>query len=304
MPLLSMPAQANAVPLLAGCVEASCAYRSDSMRLVRWRCVHDGAALQGERHHDWPTITLSFAGLSEIRVAGRVEMVDPATGTALRAREPYSTRHPWGCRCRGWHIALAPAVAADVAEAASALRGEPVRAWTSDLPLMLLRVTAAQSARCRLLAQRFPGAAPADPEVEEEILALAVDLIARSGALVASQEARSLARHRELVRRTRMVLNTRLAESLTLPEIARAVYSSPARICAAFRLVTGTSIHRYRCTLRLLAAVERVGAGEDDLAALAFELGFSSHSHLTAVFHRELGVTPSALRRASAGAAV
>src|SRR5262249_53830667 len=155
-----------------GCVEASCAYHSDSIRLVRWRCVHDGAALQGERHHDWPTLTLSFAGLSEIRVGGRVEMIDPPTGTAPRAEQPYSTPHPWGCRCRGWHIALAPAVAAEIADAASALRDETVRPWTEAEPLMLLRVTAAQSARCRLLARRFACARPGDFEIEEKILAL------------------------------------------------------------------------------------------------------------------------------------
>jgi AraC family transcriptional regulator len=34
-----------------------------------------------------------------------------------------------------------------------------------------------------------------------------------------------------------------------------------------------------------------------DLAALALELGFSSHSHLSDLFRRQFGVAPSTLRQ-------
>jgi AraC-like DNA-binding protein len=42
--------------------------------------------------------------------------------------------------------------------------------------------------------------------------------------------------------------------------------------------------------------VERLGEGEENISGLAFELGFSSHSHLTRVFRRAYGVVPSQAR--------
>jgi AraC family transcriptional regulator len=38
-------------------------------------------------------------------------------------------------------------------------------------------------------------------------------------------------------------------------------------------------------------------AGERELTAVAFDLGFSSHSHFTASFRRTFGAAPSALRK-------
>jgi Helix-turn-helix domain len=49
--------------------------------------------------------------------------------------------------------------------------------------------------------------------------------------------------------------------------------------------------------LRLKAALERLAAGDEDVAAIARAVGFSSHSHLTASFRRAFGVQPSRIRR-------
>ena len=48
--------------------------------------------------------------------------------------------------------------------------------------------------------------------------------------------------------------------------------------------------------LRLALAAERVVDGERDLARLASDLGFASHSHLSARFRALFGTTPSELR--------
>jgi AraC-like DNA-binding protein len=61
------------------------------------------------------------------------------------------------------------------------------------------------------------------------------------------------------------------------------------------------SLHGYRQRLRLAAALQRLEEGERDLAALAHDLGYSSQSHLGAVFRRELGVTPAQARLELAG---
>ena len=55
-------------------------------------------------------------------------------------------------------------------------------------------------------------------------------------------------------------------------------------------------VHAYRAKLRLRASLELLEAGAVDLSALAGDLGYSSHSHFSAAFRREFGVTPSAFR--------
>ena len=65
--------------------------------------------------------------------------------------------------------------------------------------------------------------------------------------------------------------------------------------------VDGRSIHRYRLQLRLARCLDRV-AGGDRIEAVAHELGFSSHSHFTAAFHRAYDRTPAQFRRRASGA--
>lgn len=83
----------------------------------------------------------------------------------------------------------------------------------------------------------------------------------------------------------------------SLDVIARAANSSVFHLCRAFRGQMGTSIHRYRLQLRLRRALELTAEAESDLTAVALELGFSSHSHFTAVFRNAYGTTPSEFRR-------
>ncbi len=97
------------------------------------------------------------------------------------------------------------------------------------------------------------------------------------------------------------ILRARFAESLTLPQISTAIGVSCFHLARLFRSRYGESIHRYRNTLRMIAAVKRLEQGERDLAALALDLGFSDHSHFAAAFRRHFGVPPSNLRRRTAG---
>ena len=108
-----------------------------------------------------------------------------------------------------------------------------------------------------------------------------------------------------MVEDAKAVLSARYAEHLTLDELGRAVNVSPFHLARAFRRHTGYTLHEYRTHLRLRAVVERLDLGSDDLAVIAREVGFSSHSHLTATFRRTFGVPPSALRtrRVTTGAA-
>jgi AraC family transcriptional regulator len=82
-----------------------------------------------------------------------------------------------------------------------------------------------------------------------------------------------------------------------LEKIATALHCSPYHLARQFRNATGTTIAAHLMDLRLTLALERLEQGEDDLARLAADLGFASHSHFTARFRRRLGCVPSHLRK-------
>jgi AraC-like DNA-binding protein len=100
-----------------------------------------------------------------------------------------------------------------------------------------------------------------------------------------------------VVEDAKALLSARFTEHLTLEELGRAVNVSPFHLARSFRRHTGYTLHEYRINLRLRAALERLAAGDEDLAVIARAVGFSSHSHLTASFHRAFGVPPSCVRK-------
>ncbi len=67
-------------------------------------------------------------------------------------------------------------------------------------------------------------------------------------------------------------------------------------LCRTFKRVTGQTIQEFSRRLRLDLALERLAEADIDLSALAFELGFSSHSHFTAAFRAVFGLSPSTYR--------
>lgn len=102
-------------------------------------------------------------------------------------------------------------------------------------------------------------------------------------------------RHARLVADTKEVLACRLGDDLSLDDLAGAVGSSPYHLCRLFRAHTGRTVHQHRTQLRLRASLDTLV--DRDLAAIANDLGFSSHSHFTATFRRSFGTTPSQVRK-------
>jgi AraC-like DNA-binding protein len=133
---------------------------------------------------------------------------------------------------------------------------------------------------------------------EEEVLLLLDHLVARAWAVrgVAAAAPSDTARHHaELAAAARALLGLRFAEPLSLAEVAAALGTSAFHLARVFRAATGESLHAFRHQLRVRAAAERVLDGED-LTAVALDVGFSSHSHLSTAFRAAFGVPPSRLR--------
>ncbi len=120
---------------------------------------------------------------------------------------------------------------------------------------------------------------------------------ARHGLPRAARKEDTLRDHRERVEAGKRLLADHLGDPLSLDQLARALHTSPFHFARVFQHQTGTPLHRYLTRLRLRASLERLFEGHGDLAGLALELGFSSHSHFTGAFRREFGLTPSQARQ-------
>jgi AraC-like DNA-binding protein len=104
---------------------------------------------------------------------------------------------------------------------------------------------------------------------------------------------------RERVEDTRRLLGDALTEPVAVTDIAGRLKVSPFHLARQFRMLTGTSMHRYRRELRARAAVHALlDDPQRDLSTIAAEHGFASHSHLTSTCRQIFGKTPSELRSA------
>lgn len=94
------------------------------------------------------------------------------------------------------------------------------------------------------------------------------------------------------------LIQQQLGGKLSLSRLAQEVGLSPQHFARLFKATYGTTPHQYVQTLRIEAAVEALrGDPTVPSAHVALTCGFASHSHMTELMRRRLGVRPSALRR-------
>ena len=109
-------------------------------------------------------------------------------------------------------------------------------------------------------------------------------------------------RHAAIAAAAKRRLAAQLDAPNRIPEIAAELGVSQFHLAHVFQKQTGLSIHRYLQRLRMATALVRLHDGEESLSRLALDLGFSSHSHFTAVFRQHFGKSPSAVRAATLAA--
>jgi AraC-like DNA-binding protein len=113
----------------------------------------------------------------------------------------------------------------------------------------------------------------------------------------AARESRNLpASSRRLAQAAQAVVAARFREPLTLSEVAREVGCSPFHLTRVMRATIGESLHRHVIRLRLRESLEELLDAPYDIARIALDAGFASHSHMTTAFGREYGITPQAAR--------
>ena len=92
-------------------------------------------------------------------------------------------------------------------------------------------------------------------------------------------------------------INENLQEPLSLAELAGIAKLSPHHFATVFKASTGMSPHRYVIEKRLERARDLLRRNQHSISEIAYAVGFSSQSHLTAHFRQTAGLTPRGFRQ-------
>jgi AraC family transcriptional regulator len=91
-------------------------------------------------------------------------------------------------------------------------------------------------------------------------------------------------------------LHARIADRLSLTELADAAGVHPVYLARTFREQYGVSIGEYVRRMRLDWSAAELTATETPIAVVAAEAGFADQSHFTRAFKRHIGLTPGRYR--------
>jgi AraC-like DNA-binding protein len=237
--------------------------------------------------HKYSTV-LQLEGQSESSVRGALWSTRPGTLGVKVPGEVYVDARRERTRCQ---VLVFDDDLVD--EARAALERPPVepRAGAFDglsdrrvQPLMALHRAVLDEASGAVLEQALTDA-----------LATLVTLATLAGAADTAPERPAF---RSAVARARALLDERIAEPVTLDELAAHARLDKFRLCRAFREQVGLPPHAYVTHRRVSLAQELLTRGLSQ-AEVAVEVGLYDQSQLHRHFKRILGVTPGAWARAT-----
>jgi AraC family transcriptional regulator len=129
----------------------------------------------------------------------------------------------------------------------------------------------------------------------DDLTPLAVEALLLEMAVVSRRSTREV--HPPWVSHARGILHERFRERLTVAELAKECRVHPAHFARGFRRHCRCSPGEYLRRVRVEAARHLLETSSDTGAVIAARCGFSDQSHLTRLFVRQFGMTPSAYRR-------
>ena len=94
-------------------------------------------------------------------------------------------------------------------------------------------------------------------------------------------------------------IEANLDRTLTIDELANAAGMAKFTFCRQFKTVHGISPHQYVMGRRIQSACTLIDAGILSLAAIAYDCGFASQSHMNDVFRSKVGISPGLLRKSA-----
>jgi AraC family transcriptional regulator len=249
--------------------------------ITDFQCRRPDPACGAEERASADQIVFVRAGVFVRHDGARQVIAEPASVVLFNRHDAYRISHPGGIGDDCTALSFAPGV----------LPAPFPGACIPLAPTALLRL---QSLRRRLRA----GAASA-LEVEEvalQELGHVLHVIATATGKTTRWDPRAERRRTNIVEATKLALASRPHARVSLSSLARTVECSPYHLARIFRRRVGLPVYQYLLRLRLAVALDRIMDDGANLSTLAFELGFSSHSHFTTAFRRMFGLPPSLIR--------
>jgi AraC family transcriptional regulator len=93
-------------------------------------------------------------------------------------------------------------------------------------------------------------------------------------------------------------INDHLDTDVSLADLATSIDLSSYHFTRLFKQSMGMAPHQYLIEQRIDAAKRLLATTHFSIADIAYQVGFSSQSHLTTLFRRHVGMTPAAYRNA------
>ncbi|WP_168120372.1 response regulator [Paenibacillus sp. HB172176] len=103
--------------------------------------------------------------------------------------------------------------------------------------------------------------------------------------------------HEDIVDRIKEIVESRYAETITVQEIAEAVYLSVSHVNKLFKEKTGSNIFEYLTEYRMEKAKEMLRKPDSLIYRVAEESGYVNKSHFCLVFKKHTGFSPSQYKR-------
>jgi len=133
--------------------------------------------------------------------------------------------------------------------------------------------------------------------VDSLVYALAARYLLLNGQKPSRRRSQMAGLTPRVLNRVRSKVEANLDSDLSLESLAAESGYSRAHFLRMFRAATGLTPHQYIMDLRLKRAQERLRQANSSIVDVALACGFSSQSHMTSVFRRQLDTTPGEFRR-------
>ncbi len=276
-------------------------FQNPQLGITLWDCSAGRRELSEERCQAWHVVSFIHSGAFVLHSQGRSAVIDATSVLLHNPGEPFRSEHPFGCCDHGSSIVIQRDLLLDLmGPQGPGGQERPDALFPQAHVHGLIRAHLLQ----RLLVRSLRGGEPREPmAIEEAALQVLREVLKRD----ARDPERSTARRecsrarRSYAEDAKALLQQHFRERLQLDDIARSLYVSPYHLCRLFREETGVPLHGYLNRLRLREALGAVAEGGTDLSRLAAGLGFSSHSHFTAAFRKEFGLSPRGVKKLAAG---
>ncbi len=290
MSVMPFPRSGSLSPTLQSFETLSCSFESSRITVVEHSCRQPHLTPESRTLVAGPVLGFIHYGVGIIDVGSDPLAADSNHVVVFCPGDRYRVRH-FGCIHRSCALTIHPD-AESLREVEESTGLTLINGQNKPEARLLIRSSRTQIA-IHTLRQALRCSASTD-----ELEALSLDLLACaiSGESRRLRSAETRSARLQLVQRAQQLLWSRFDRRLVLDELAGDVGCSRFHLSRLFRETMGIPLVRYFHRLRVNEALGRICDGAEDLSALALDLGYSTHSHFTSAFHRELGLTPSEFR--------